>query len=97
MKYLVAKDIKRRVLFKKFEKKRQVLKMVSCNEFLDKKIRNRAVILLSYTPGLFVQIRNRCIYSGRARAFIRDYKVSRSFFKKFANFGYLKGVKKASW
>ncbi len=41
--------------------------------------------------------RNRCQISGRPRAYIRDFGVSRIVFRELANQGMLPGVKKASW
>jgi small subunit ribosomal protein S14 len=41
--------------------------------------------------------RNRCQISGRPRAYIRDFGMSRIVFRELANQGMLPGVKKASW
>ncbi len=97
MKQLIASDKKKREVYSKNEKKRLILKGIVNNEFLPKKIRNKALISLSYTPGYFVQIKNRCIYTGRARAYIKEFRVSRLVFKNLANNGYFRGVMKASW
>jgi ribosomal protein S14 len=97
MEYLVAKDKKRRKSFETSESKRLLLKSLIVNQFLDKRVRNNCKNRLSKLPGYYTQINNRCIYSGRARAIIKDFRVSRMFFKKLASFGYLRGVKKRSW
>ncbi len=40
---------------------------------------------------------NRCQVSGRPRAYMRDFGVSRIVFRELANQGMLPGVKKSSW
>lgn len=43
------------------------------------------------------KIRNRCSISGRPRAFIRKYGVSRITFRELASSGLIPGVTKSSW
>ncbi len=40
---------------------------------------------------------NRCQVTGRPRAYMRDFGVSRIVFRELANQGMLPGVKKSSW
>ena len=40
---------------------------------------------------------NRCEVSGRRRAFIRRFKVSRLTFRELASNGFIPGVTKSSW
>lgn len=42
-------------------------------------------------------IRNKCLISGRARAVINKFKMSRMIFKKYGEFGLLNGIRKATW
>lgn len=44
-----------------------------------------------------VRIRNRCSLSGRPRAFIRKFGVSRITFRELALSGKIPGVTKSSW
>lgn len=44
-----------------------------------------------------VRIRNRCAMSGRPRAFIRKFGVSRITFRELALSGKIPGVTKSSW
>lgn len=44
--------------------------------------------------GAISKVRNICILTGRTRALIQDYKVSRLKFKELAEIGYIPGVKK---
>ncbi|MEY2551870.1 MAG: small subunit ribosomal protein [Verrucomicrobiota bacterium] len=40
---------------------------------------------------------NRCEVSGRRRAFIRRFKISRLTFRELASGGFIPGVTKSSW
>jgi ribosomal protein S14 len=40
---------------------------------------------------------NKCIISGRSRAVLNKFKMSRMMFKRYGEFGYLNGVKKSTW
>jgi len=44
-----------------------------------------------------VRIKNRCALSGRPRAFIRKFGLSRITFREFALAGKIPGVTKSSW
>lgn len=44
-----------------------------------------------------VRLRNRCMFTGRARGFLRKFGMSRLCFREMANNGFLPGVTKASW
>jgi small subunit ribosomal protein S14 len=39
----------------------------------------------------------RCRFSGRAKANFNKFKMSRMMFKRYSEFGFLNGIKKASW
>jgi small subunit ribosomal protein S14 len=42
-------------------------------------------------------IHNKCLISGRSRANLNKFKMSRMIFKKYSEFGFLNGIKKSSW
>lgn len=42
-------------------------------------------------------INNRCILTGRSKAVLKKYRISRMPFKYLALHGYLPGVSKTSW
>ncbi len=44
-----------------------------------------------------VRLRNRCHLTGRARGYMRKFKVSRLCFRELASFGMIPGVTKSSW
>jgi small subunit ribosomal protein S14 len=44
-----------------------------------------------------VRLSNRCRVSGRKRAYIREFQMSRLTFRELACAGLIPGVTKASW
>ncbi|HEY4100114.1 MAG TPA: 30S ribosomal protein S14 [Gemmatimonadales bacterium] len=44
-----------------------------------------------------VRIRNRCLLTGRSRAYVRRFGLSRIAFREMALQGNIPGVRKASW
>lgn len=47
--------------------------------------------------GSAVRYRNRCMYDGRPRGFMRKFGMNRVLFRKLANEGKIPGVVKSSW
>ncbi|WP_172197108.1 30S ribosomal protein S14 [Saccharibacillus qingshengii] len=43
------------------------------------------------------RLKSRCEITGRPRAYLRKFKVSRIMFRELAHKGQIPGVKKASW
>jgi small subunit ribosomal protein S14 len=43
------------------------------------------------------RLKNRCMATGRSRAYMRHFGVSRIVFREMAHAGKLPGVRKASW
>ena len=43
------------------------------------------------------RLRNRCQFTGRARGFLRKFKLSRLCFREMASAGLIPGIFKASW
>ncbi len=86
-KSLIARDAKRRRMCEKYKKLRQELKDNGELEELQKLPRNSSP----------VRIKNRCMFTGRARSYYRKFGVSRLVLREMALRGELPGVKKASW
>lgn len=82
-----AREIKRKKLCKKYEKKRNELKNSRDFESLQKLPKNSSP----------VRLRNRCKLTGRSRGYMRKFGVSRISFRNLVNFGLIPGVKKSSW
>ena len=82
-----ARDRKKKKLVAKYAAKRAALKAAGDYLGLQKLPR-------SASP---VRLHNRCMLSGRPRGYIRQFGVSRNFFRKMALEGKIAGVTKASW
>lgn len=83
----LARNAKRVKLVAKYAEKRAALKAAGDYEGLQKLPRNSSP----------VRIKNRCALSGRGRAYMRPFGLSRITFRELAREGKIPGVKKASW
>lgn len=97
-KSLIQKENYRRQLVKKYFQKRKNLKLqLKKSKFLKEKfILNHKLQTLprNSSPS---RLNNRCMLSGRTRGFLRDFNISRHFFRELAHEGLLPGIKKSSW
>ena len=84
---VVVRNEKRKKTVDKYAAKRKELKEAGDYAALDKLPRNAYPI----------RVRNRCALTGRPRAFIRHFGISRTVFRDMALDGKIPGVKKASW
>ncbi|MEN6626875.1 MAG: type Z 30S ribosomal protein S14 [Candidatus Sumerlaeia bacterium] len=48
-------------------------------------------------PKYAVRQHNRCQVCGRSRAYMRQFKMCRLCFRKYASWGQIPGVTKSSW
>ena len=71
----------------KYADKRAELKAAGDNEGLQKLPRNSSP----------TRLKNRCNETGRQRAYMRRFGLSRLSFREHASKGEIPGVKKASW
>ncbi len=86
-KSLFAREAKRKELYEKYKETRAALKKEGKYDELQELPRNSSLI----------RQRNRCMVTGRQRAYMRKFGVSRLVFREKALRGELPGVKKASW
>lgn len=79
--------------------KRQELKKKSADLNLSEEERQAARIALNKMPrdSSPIRLRNRCQLTGRARGFLRKFKLSRLSFRELASMGAIPGVTKSSW
>jgi small subunit ribosomal protein S14 len=82
-----AREVKRARMVAKYAAKRAELKEAGDYIGLSKLPRNSSA----------VRMRNRCKLSGRPRGYLRQFGVSRNFFREMALNGKIPGVVKASW
>ena len=86
-KSVLARDAKRRVLYQKYAAKRAELKKLGDSEGLAKLPRNSSP----------TRLKNRCKETGRPRAYMRKFGLSRLSFREHAVKGEIPGVNKSSW
>ncbi len=79
--------------------KRQELRKTIYNMNLSEEVRENARIALNKMPrdSCIVRLRNRCQLTGRARGYLRKFKLSRLSFRELASNGMIPGVTKSSW
>lgn len=82
-----ARQRKREKLVDKYAEKRAALKKAGDYIGLSKLPRNSSK----------VRLQNRCRVTGRARAYSRQFGISRLVFREWALNGKIPGVTKASW
>lgn len=95
----IEKQKRRERLVKLKWEKRQALRNKSYDLNLSEEEREEARIALNKMPrdSSPTRLRNRCQMTGRARGFLRKFKVSRLVFRELASMGLIPGVTKSSW
>jgi small subunit ribosomal protein S14 len=83
----VAKQKRRSAMVKKYAEIRRQLK----------KEKNYAALANLPRDSSPTRSRNRCELTGRPRAFLRKFKISRMMLRELASQGKIPGLKKASW
>jgi small subunit ribosomal protein S14 len=84
---MMAREVKRARLAKKYAAKRARLKAEGDFVGLSRLPRNS-------NPN---RMRNRCKLTGRPRGYMRQFGISRITFREMASNGLIPGIKKASW
>ena len=95
----IEKNNRRRRTVEHHAPKRRRLKEAANDRTKPAEERFAARLKLSEMPrnGSKVRIRNRCEITGRRRAFLRRFSLSRITFRELASAGMLPGVTKSSW
>ncbi len=88
-----------RKLVKQYAGKRKALKETAENEALSLEERFDARLKLAALPRNSApnRIRNRCLVTGRPRAFYRKMKMSRIALRELGSAGLIPGLVKSSW
>lgn len=96
---LIQKELLRKKKVEKYSNKRKELVDIvkSTKTTLEQKIAAQRALKSMPRDSSATRMRNRCEITGRPRAFMRFFKMSRLSFRKFALEGLLPGVRKASW
>lgn len=95
----VEKNNRRRRLVECQATKRQALKAIIMDRSRDPEERFDATLKLAEQPrnASKVRIRNRCLLTGRPRAYYRKFGLSRIALRDLASEGQVPGVVKSSW
>ncbi len=96
---MIERDLKRRRMSKKYAAKRAALKSVLYDQEKDADERFMAALKLAELPrnSSATRIRNRCLVTGRPRAFYRKLKMSRIALRELGSQGKIPGLVKSSW
>jgi small subunit ribosomal protein S14 len=86
-KSIIARDKKRQKMIKRYAAKRAELKNMGDHEGLHLLPRNSSP----------TRWKNRCHETGRPRAYMRTFGLSRIAFREHANKGEIPGITKSSW
>jgi len=86
-KSIIARDLKRQKMIKQYAAKREELKKLGDFDGLHMLPRNSSP----------TRWKNRCVETGRPRAYMRQFGLSRLSFREHASKGEIPGITKASW
>lgn len=78
-----------------------IIKYLSQNRYLTKDLLSLYQTLLNNkflkTRVSITTLEKRCIITGKARGLLKNFKISRNFFRFYASDASITGVKKSSW
>jgi small subunit ribosomal protein S14 len=96
---VINRDLKRRVIVKKFTKKRAMLQAIIDNAKMSDEDRLGARLKLQKLPrdASPTRLRNRCKLTGRPRGVFSKFGLGRNKLREIALRGEIPGVVKASW
>lgn len=97
-KSMIEREKKRQRLVIQYAKKRKYLKqeIEQASSFEEKLIIHRKLQRLPRNSAP-VRLHNRCLLTGRPKAYFRDFGLSRHVLREMAHQGLLPGVTKSSW
>ena len=98
-KSMIVKNIRRKQIVERYKTRRIELKKILKNPKTSEEEKQITRIKLEKMPrdSNPVRIRNRCVVTGRPRAYYRKFGLSRITFRELASQGMIPGVSKASW
>ena len=97
-KSMLARELKRTKLVKKYSEKRNLLliQLKKVNSLEEKFIINEKIQKLPRNSSK-IRLRNRCWKTGRPRGYFRFFGLCRNVVREMSNDCFLPGVTKASW
>jgi small subunit ribosomal protein S14 len=95
----IEKNNRRKATVLRFAAKRKALKAIVVSPKSTDEEKAAAVVALQKLPrnASPTRVRNRCNMTGRARAYLRTFGLSRIALRELALEGKIPGVRKASW
>ena len=98
-KSMIAREVKREKLVKKYAAKRAALKEIISDESKPMEERFRASLKLAKLPrnSSATRLHNRCQLTGRPHAYYRKLKISRIALRDLGSAGQIPGMVKSSW
>ena len=98
-KSMIVKNIRRKQIVERYKTKRIELKKILKNPKTSEEEKQITRIKLEKMPrdSNRIRVRNRCVVTGRPRAYYRKFGLSRITFREMALKGEIPGVTKASW
>ena len=95
----VNRNLRVQALVKQYAAKRETLKAIAVDENLPLEQRFEARLKLAEMPrnSSKTRIRNRCLVTGRPRAYYRKLKMSRISLRDLGSHGLIPGLVKSSW
>ena len=98
-KSMIAREVKREKLVKKYAAKRAELKAIALDDSKTQAERFTARLNLAKLPrnSAPVRLHNRCRLTGRPHAYYRKLKISRIALRNLGSNGEIPGMVKSSW
>ncbi len=93
----VIKDYNKRLNFFNKEIPNVINKIIGNNKIIEINKRDRIGLRLFLNKAPRTQIKNKCLISGRSRATISSFRLSRICLKENSNKGFISGVQSSSW
>ena len=96
---MIVKNIRRQQIVERYKERRIELKKILKNPSVSEDEKQIARIKLEKMPrdSNPIRVRNRCVVTGRPRAYYRKFGLSRITFREMALKGEIPGITKASW
>jgi len=95
----IETNLRRQKLVARYAEKRSELKDLISDQTQPADVRFAATLALAKLPrnSSKTRVRNRCLVTGRPRAYYRKFKMSRIALRDLASTGMIPGVTKSSW
>ncbi|HUS52922.1 MAG TPA: 30S ribosomal protein S14 [Thermohalobaculum sp.] len=96
---MVQRELKRQRLVARYAERRAALKMIAVDESQPTEERFKARLKLAKLPrdSSATRLHNRCLITGRPKAYYRKLKMSRIALRDLASHGEIPGMVKSSW